>query len=482
MANGFYSPEELQKLIRRVKEVPQVSNPNQNFINPPRTLDLEEPVISDEALIEQDALADEIAAVQRPEISGPNQNFINPNPEISNPNQNVINPNPEIGNPNQNFINPNPEVSNPYQNVINPNPPSDPRFSQHPLEGGNVRDPYQRMIEETFAKRDATPLGPKRDALNEILTDLRSPDAPLVKDNYAGYTGREAPAPKKEYSAPPISGADKPITKSYVQDAFESSSKRPGEVSNPNQNIINPNPEVANPNQNVVNPTPQVSNPNQNFVNPLEEVKAKVKEEVKETPKGEEVKVSEKVEEKPVGNTGLKALLDRAKNRRDEGRFNTDLLRGVDTISQGILGKKSDPNAFRYDKSADDDVNYYRKLLDKARDQKAKRDLELGKTKIKTAGDVKKAERKVLEQVKKDSLSLAKDYRNNKVTKNTEEILSAYKKIQTASKGGRGETGVKDISLVFSYMKMLDPTSVVREGEQATLTNASGVGDRWLNI
>lgn len=32
-----------------------------------------------------------------------------------------------------------------------------------------------------------------------------------------------------------------------------------------------------------------------------------------------------------------------------------------------------------------------------------------------------------------------------------------------------------DIALIFSFMKMLDPTSVVREGEQATAANARGV-------
>lgn len=39
-----------------------------------------------------------------------------------------------------------------------------------------------------------------------------------------------------------------------------------------------------------------------------------------------------------------------------------------------------------------------------------------------------------------------------------------------------------DIAIVFSYMKMLDPTSVVREGEQATAQNAGGVDDRIRNM
>jgi hypothetical protein len=38
-------------------------------------------------------------------------------------------------------------------------------------------------------------------------------------------------------------------------------------------------------------------------------------------------------------------------------------------------------------------------------------------------------------------------------------------------------TGAGDIALVFSYMKVLDPTSTVREGEYATANNAAGVPD-----
>lgn len=42
-------------------------------------------------------------------------------------------------------------------------------------------------------------------------------------------------------------------------------------------------------------------------------------------------------------------------------------------------------------------------------------------------------------------------------------------------------TAAGDISLIFGYMKMLDPGSVVREGEFATAQNAAGVPDRIRN-
>lgn len=42
--------------------------------------------------------------------------------------------------------------------------------------------------------------------------------------------------------------------------------------------------------------------------------------------------------------------------------------------------------------------------------------------------------------------------------------------------------GPGDIALVYSFMKMLDPTSVVREGEFATAQNAGGVPDQVMQI
>lgn len=43
-------------------------------------------------------------------------------------------------------------------------------------------------------------------------------------------------------------------------------------------------------------------------------------------------------------------------------------------------------------------------------------------------------------------------------------------------------TAAADIGMIFMFMKALDPTSVVREGEQATAQNATGVPDRVRNV
>jgi len=60
-------------------------------------------------------------------------------------------------------------------------------------------------------------------------------------------------------------------------------------------------------------------------------------------------------------------------------------------------------------------------------------------------------------------------------SKNYVAIRDAYSGIEAASKDN---TGASDIAMVYGFMKMLDPTSVVREGEFATAANAGGIPDR----
>jgi hypothetical protein len=62
-------------------------------------------------------------------------------------------------------------------------------------------------------------------------------------------------------------------------------------------------------------------------------------------------------------------------------------------------------------------------------------------------------------------------------TKGYQEVKSAYGRILSSE-----DSAVGDLSLIFGYMKMLDPGSVVREGEFATAQNAAGVPERVLNL
>jgi hypothetical protein len=62
-------------------------------------------------------------------------------------------------------------------------------------------------------------------------------------------------------------------------------------------------------------------------------------------------------------------------------------------------------------------------------------------------------------------------------TKGYQEVKSAYGRVLSSE-----DNAVGDLSLIFGYMKILDPGSVVREGEFATAQNAAGVPERIQNI
>ncbi len=69
---------------------------------------------------------------------------------------------------------------------------------------------------------------------------------------------------------------------------------------------------------------------------------------------------------------------------------------------------------------------------------------------------------------RKEFAGLSKDFKKTQ---------DAYRKITNTS-----DTAAGDVSLVFGYMKMLDPLSVVREGEFATAENTAGIPGRISNL
>lgn len=80
---------------------------------------------------------------------------------------------------------------------------------------------------------------------------------------------------------------------------------------------------------------------------------------------------------------------------------------------------------------------------------------------------------KVEEGLRKEYSGLSKDF----VT-----VRDAYERMGTAYANPTPETGAADMALIFGFMKMLDPTSVVRETEYANAQNAAGVPDRVRNL
>jgi hypothetical protein len=58
-----------------------------------------------------------------------------------------------------------------------------------------------------------------------------------------------------------------------------------------------------------------------------------------------------------------------------------------------------------------------------------------------------------------------------------QDVKDAYGRVQASRNDAAG-----DLALIFNYMKMLDPGSVVREGEFANAQNAAGIPDRVRNM
>jgi hypothetical protein len=72
--------------------------------------------------------------------------------------------------------------------------------------------------------------------------------------------------------------------------------------------------------------------------------------------------------------------------------------------------------------------------------------------------------------LRKEWTSLTKDYR---------EIGNMWAKIRDA---GTNPTAANDLAMIFGYMKILDPGSVVREGEFANAQNAAGIPTKIRNF
>lgn len=74
--------------------------------------------------------------------------------------------------------------------------------------------------------------------------------------------------------------------------------------------------------------------------------------------------------------------------------------------------------------------------------------------------------------------TLADDLRQQPITKDYSTIKQSIGTLETAK---TTPSAAGDIAMVFSYMKILDPNSTVREGEFATAENAAGIPDQIRN-
>jgi hypothetical protein len=78
-----------------------------------------------------------------------------------------------------------------------------------------------------------------------------------------------------------------------------------------------------------------------------------------------------------------------------------------------------------------------------------------------------------------DEQKLRKELADTEAAKNVAQVSIAFDRIKAVADQ---PSAAGDLALIFNYMKMLDPGSVVRESEFATAQNAAGVPDRIRNI
>lgn len=76
------------------------------------------------------------------------------------------------------------------------------------------------------------------------------------------------------------------------------------------------------------------------------------------------------------------------------------------------------------------------------------------------------------------SSDLRTKWLNDQTTKNTRIVADGYDIVKSAA---NNPSAAGDLSLIFGYMRMLDPGSTVREGEFANAQNAAGLPDQIRN-
>lgn len=84
------------------------------------------------------------------------------------------------------------------------------------------------------------------------------------------------------------------------------------------------------------------------------------------------------------------------------------------------------------------------------------------------------------EEKRKEAGDLRKEYNTELNRLKTRELVGRYQTMVQAGNAPESEKAAADLNLIFSYMKILDPQSVVREGEFATASNAGSVPQRLI--
>jgi hypothetical protein len=144
-------------------------------------------------------------------------------------------------------------------------------------------------------------------------------------------------------------------------------------------------------------------------------------------------------------------------------------------VIAGELGS-SDFARFAQDNQLDPNLAYNRFI----KLQEAEADLaESNRIDPKDAIDLKNKEETTRQLFDKPLNDLSANFDKNKQVQDYKNVVISYNTISSAAEN---PSAAGDLSLIFQYMKVLDPGSTVREGEFANAQNAAGVPDRIRNL
>jgi hypothetical protein len=93
--------------------------------------------------------------------------------------------------------------------------------------------------------------------------------------------------------------------------------------------------------------------------------------------------------------------------------------------------------------------------------------------------DKKKAIADYTKNVQDQENKLFSSYQSNKVVQDFDQATQGVTKLLQGLEAG---DGAGDVAAIFTFMKTLDPSSVVREGEFATAENSSGAFRKFWNL
>ncbi len=164
--------------------------------------------------------------------------------------------------------------------------------------------------------------------------------------------------------------------------------------------------------------------------------------------------------------------------RRSMGNKLMEAARGFGSI-QGKMPERGDDVKYAPVGSSQlQDVDRKQKIRDylmgKFFDIKKSADAAEAKKEIQAAKALKPAKEK--DNFSKET-TIRKEFSSSPEVKQFKTVQDSYNVIQNIEASPAG-----DMSLIFAYMKMLDPGSTVREGEFANAQNAANVPDRIRNV